>query len=156
MFVFRYLNVLRHYLMERLHDREDLDPWLRHLILAQGHYDLAWNARNSEQNPNWVSEAREARFQHHLQMARRHAIGAWHVRPQLPEAPAELIQITMSIGGKSGENPRFWFDQTVKADFIYQEASFRLTANGCSLPATKICHSRLRCSVQRLANSIPV
>src|SRR5262249_25856486 len=44
---------------------------------------------------------------------------AWKLDPKAPEAAAELIGVTMVTGGLIGETTRFWFDESVRAQFDF-------------------------------------
>jgi len=48
------------------------------------------------------------------------------MEPRLPEAPAEMITVTMGQGQRQGESLRTWFDRAVEAQFDYRESYNKL------------------------------
>lgn len=107
----------------KLDAAKDLDPWVREILLTRLYHAVAWKARGN--GPVMLKDGWE-RSLHNLEHARRHALRAWELHPELPEAAGEMIKITMASKGAAGENVRFWFDEAVQADFDYLEAYFSL------------------------------
>ena len=91
------------------------DPWVRELVLAKEHLRLAWIARG-EGFANTVTQEGFANFREQLLRARYHALAAWKLHPELPDAQAVMISLTMASGGVAGEDTRFWFDEALRAD----------------------------------------
>jgi WD40 repeat protein len=91
------------------------DPWVRELVLAKEHLRLAWIARG-EGFANTVTQEGFEKFREQLLRARYHALSAWKLHPELPEAQAVMISLTMASGGVAGEDTRFWFDEALRAD----------------------------------------
>ena len=73
-----------------------------------------------------MTKDRWERYEHYMVHARRHGLRAWELRPELPEAARELLNITMGTKGAAGEDVRFWFDEAVQADFNYLDVYLSL------------------------------
>jgi hypothetical protein len=109
----------------RLDKAKNLDPWIREMILARFYYAVAWIIRGNGSANSAMPEDRQ-RFPTHLEHARRHALRAWELKPELPEAAGEMLKITMTGKGAAGEDVRFWFDEAVQADFADLDAYLSL------------------------------
>lgn len=92
------------------------DRWLVQMLLARAHVNLAWQERGGGY-AGTVTEQGWRGFGKHLAKARSLLLQAWHERPDLPEAAHDQIAVTMGAEGVAGEDPRFWFDRAVAADF---------------------------------------
>ena len=92
-----------------------LDPWLTRVITGRAERELAWKDRGS----GWaftVTEEGWRGFGEHLEKARENLAAAWKMKPNWPEAAAEMITVVMGAGGKEpGETERTWFDRAVAA-----------------------------------------
>ena len=100
----------------RLDKAKNLDPWIREITLARFYYAVAWRIRGFG-TLDAISVEDRQRFLVHLEHARRHALRAWEIKPELPEAAGEMLKITMTDKGTAGEDVRFWFDEAVQDDF---------------------------------------
>lgn len=105
-----------------LNRQPGVDPWFLKLMLGRENIRLAWEARGHE-FASLVPADRLPIFFSRLRRARVHLLEAWKLRPEAPEAAAELVRVTLSLGeGIAGETPRFWFDQAVQAEADYYRA----------------------------------
>ncbi|HEY8241697.1 MAG TPA: hypothetical protein VIH35_09630 [Kiritimatiellia bacterium] len=96
-----------------------ISPWISKTVEGYLEIDLAWRSRGS----GWASEVTEKGwkgFREHLDKARAALTAAWELRPDCPEAPAEMI--TVCMGGGTDEEVREWFDHAVEAQFDYLPA----------------------------------
>lgn len=103
----------------------EADRWMVQMLLARAHVNLGWAERGGGfagdvTQPGWRG------FGAHLAKARSLLLQAWHERPDLPEAAHDQIAVTMGSGGVAGEDPRFWFDRAVAADFDLRTAYFAM------------------------------
>lgn len=107
----------------KLDSAKDLDPWVRAILLTRLYSAVAWKARGGG---TAVTQDGWQRFLHNMEHARRHALRAWELKPELPEAAGAMLKITMASKGAAAENVRFWFDEAVQADFTYLDAYYNL------------------------------
>ena len=106
----------------KLDSAKNIDPWVRELLLTRFYNTVAWDTRSG-----FMSRDRWERYEHYMVHARRHGLKAWELRPELPEAARELLNITMGTDkGAAGEDVRFWFDEAVQADFNYLDVYLSL------------------------------
>jgi hypothetical protein len=97
------------------------DPWLTDTLEGLVEVQLAWDARGR----GWAREVKRdgwAGFRKHLGLARDALIRAWERSPQLPEAPAEMIDVAMGAGDELGERTITWFERATAAQVDYQFA----------------------------------
>lgn len=111
----------RNYMTQLLVSDPATDEWVREIVLARDHHDLAWKARGAG-FAHTVTTDQWEQFHIQIERARAHALRAWKLKPDLPEAAVELIKITMAAEGTAGEDVRFWFDEAAHADFAYAQA----------------------------------
>jgi len=106
---------------------KDIDPWVREILLTRFYNTVAWGTRTSGPGGSMMTKDRWERYEHYMVHARRHGLRAWELRPELPEAARELLNITMGTNkGAAGEDVRFWFDEAVQADFNYLDVYLSL------------------------------
>jgi len=96
----------------KLDKAKNLDPWIREMILARFYYAVAWKIRGSGSANSVTFEDRQ-RFLAHLEHARRHALRAWELKPELPEPAGEMLKITMTEKGAAGEDVRWRADGSI-------------------------------------------
>jgi len=109
----------------RLDRAQQIDPWVREILLARVYTSTAQQSRGGSGNFGGLED--------HMEHGRRHALKAWELKPELPEAAGEMLYITraswrMAKGRESavGEDVRFWFDEAVQAEFNYLPAYYDL------------------------------
>ncbi|MFA6563689.1 MAG: hypothetical protein WCV00_17425 [Verrucomicrobiia bacterium] len=98
-----------------------LAAWAKHTLLGYIEVRRAWEDRGS----GWASTVTEqgwAGFSKHLKKARAELTQGWQLRPDRPEAAAEMITVVMGGCAESGDSLRLWFDRAVKAQFDYRPA----------------------------------
>jgi hypothetical protein len=106
----------------KLDSAKNIDPWVREILLTRFYNAVAWDTRTG-----FMTQDRWERYEHYMVHARRHGLKAWELRPELPEAARELLNITMGTNkGAAGEDVRFWFDEAVQADFNYLDVYLSL------------------------------
>jgi WD40 repeat protein len=115
------MKTCRFQVVGKLSQTPGVDPWIREMCLAQEQLRLAWVARGNGFADS-VTQQGWKQFHDQLTRARFHALAAWKLHPELPEAPSVMISITMAAGGLVGENERFWFDEALAADLNYRTA----------------------------------
>ena len=103
----------------------DLPEWARRTLVGMTELRLAWSARGSGwardvKAPGWEG------FAKHLDAAHAELTQAWNLRPDRPEAAAELIEVVMGSTGTTNETTRQWFDRAVTAQFDYEPAYTKL------------------------------
>lgn len=102
-------------LVRMIVDAGRCDPWLTHMLQADYLHGLALR----ESNRTWsIPDDDRSRDPFPVQLAqvRAHAVTAWGLHPELPEA---AVRAMVSLVGRpeGGESARFWFDQAVAAQF---------------------------------------
>ena len=103
----------------------DLPEWARRTLVGMTELRLAWSARGS----GWARDVKETGwegFAKHLDLAHAELTQAWNLRPDRPEAAAELIEVVMGSTGTTNETTRQWFDRAVTAQFDYEPAYVKL------------------------------
>ncbi|HVX09610.1 MAG TPA: hypothetical protein VHC22_00275 [Pirellulales bacterium] len=110
------LNPHAEVFFQKLAAAESADRWMVQMLLARAHVNLAWQKRG-EGVADTVTQTGWQGFGEHLNKARSLLLQAWHEHPELPEAAFNQIAVTMGSGGVAGEDPRFWFDRALAADF---------------------------------------
>jgi WD40 repeat protein len=98
-----------------------VDRWMVCILTAEKHLSIGWAARGGGMASTVTQEGWEI-FHARLQAARVLLVEAWKLHPEYPEAAAQMIKVTLNLGGVAGESPRFWFDEAVKAEFDYNPA----------------------------------
>ncbi len=95
--------------------------WAR--LTLQGAIEVrkAWAERGSGYAHTVTPQGWEG-FGKHLDLARAALVKAWKLRPDLPYAASQMIEVTMG-GGPGGDGSlRDWFDRAVAARFDHMEA----------------------------------
>ncbi|HVZ93973.1 MAG TPA: hypothetical protein VG797_05645 [Phycisphaerales bacterium] len=112
-------------LVEQIAALKTGNEWLRANIVSEMERDIAWKIRGN----GFANEVRPDAwpgFEKHLRVARTAAKRAHSLRPEYPEAANRMIGISRAIPGLPDQTPRYWFDQSVKAQFDYHPAYFEL------------------------------
>jgi len=105
----------------KLREANGVHPYVCDLVGGSVHIDKAWEARGSD----WASEVSEAGwrgFEDNLKKARSLLTRAWRNYPEFPQAPTEMIRVTMGGEAAPGETERMWFDRAVAAQMDYYDA----------------------------------
>jgi len=97
------------------------NPWLVSSLNGLYHIRAAWIARGSGW-ANTVTPQGWQSFHDHLATARDLLVKAHALRPDLPQAAANMITVAMGDGDALKENCRDWFEKSVKAQFDYERA----------------------------------
>jgi WD40 repeat protein len=118
---FLRLPCARPHLVSRLAHVAEVDPWIREMTLAREHHRLAWLARG-DGFANTVTADGWIQFRSQIGNAKIHALNAWRLHPELPEAAALMISVSMAGDHVAGEDERFWFDEALRADASCTEA----------------------------------
>lgn len=92
---------------------EDVDPWVRHMLVAWDHLHYGVH------HPFHLDERDEPMFEH-LAIAERELRAAHALHPELPHAACGMILVSDLVGTE--EPSRDWFDQAVAAQFDYPSA----------------------------------
>ncbi len=109
-------------LYEAVAAQKGADPWVVEMVGGIHHLTAAWHYRGRGL-AHTVPEDGWKKFGEHSDLARKHLAKAWELRPDLPEAAAYMIRLTMGSGPvESGETIRTWFDRAVEAQFDYEPA----------------------------------
>ena len=101
--------------------KPDADPWILGVASGRLHVALAWDSRG-DGSANTVTEAGWRGFHANLKLGRDDLVGAWKADPTLPEAPAEMITVSMGAGSELGEREDDWFGRAVAAQADYEPA----------------------------------
>jgi len=108
-------------LYAKLKEAKGVHPYVCDFVGGSVSIDKAWEARGSD----WASEVSEAGwrgFEENLKKARSLLTRAWRNYPEFPQAPAEMIRVTMGGEAGPGEAERLWFDRAVAAQMDYYDA----------------------------------
>ena len=97
------------------------DPWMALMIRGVHHKRAGWAARGGG-FANTVTPQGWKTFFEELRKARTFLVKAHEMRPDWPEAAAEMIAVAMGGGDDLGESTRAWFDKAVKAQLDYRQA----------------------------------
>lgn len=99
--------------------------WAQHAMLGGTEIALAWKARGD----TWADQVTEEGWQgfaEHMNKAREELVKSWELRPDRPEAAADMIAVVMGGYGATGDTERLWFDRTIAAQFDYGPAYSKL------------------------------
>lgn len=94
----------------QLADKAGIDPWLFHLMAGREQVtavQMRYSGRDGDEPPEV--------------QARRHLLAAWRLHPDWPEAATAMITVA-ALKPSLPDEPRFWFDQAVAAQFDYPPA----------------------------------
>ena len=96
------------------------DEWLRRFVAGAAEAEQAWKARGD----GWAKDVSEESWKvarQHADRARTDLTRAWQLRPDRPEASAEMAYL-LKLDGVSGESVRMWFDRSLAAQMDYWPA----------------------------------
>lgn len=96
------------------------DPYFQGVITGMYEWKLAFEARGYGFADTVTPKAWQG-FEEHGMKARKALIDAWKLRPELPEAPSQMINVANG-GFDPDDSPRLWFDRTVANRFDYLQA----------------------------------
>ena len=111
--------------IEEMKKNKDADQWIANVFAGKYYVKLAWAARGGAV-ANQVKAEGWKGFNENLKKARECLTEAWKIAPTLPEAPAEMITVTMGEGNRGAESVRTWFDRAIDAQFDYGDAYNKL------------------------------
>jgi len=100
-----------------------VEPWTRLVLAGTRQIYEAWNSGGEYANKVKPEEWKGMRES--LAGARKALTESWRLRPDRPEAAAQMIRVAMAEAVR-GETPRLWFDRAVAARFDYMPAYWRL------------------------------
>jgi len=97
-----------------------IDPYVYKVALGRWLVNSGWRTRGT----GWASDVSDEAwqvFEKNLKQADKLFREAYKLRPGLPEAPAEMVRITLAGYSSGTETARNWFDRAVAAqlDFVY-------------------------------------
>jgi hypothetical protein len=101
-----------------------VEPWTRLLLTGERRLYDAWNSRGNEYASKVKPEEWKG-MRESLAAARKALTESWRLRPDRPEAAAQMIRVAMAEA-EPGETPRLWFDRAVAARFDYMIAYWKL------------------------------
>ena len=107
--------------LSEIESLENVDPWLREMLMGLAHHTLGWRARGSG-FASGVSQEEWEIFYAKMAQAQAHWLKAWRMHPEYPEAATELLQVRMASKAVAGEDERFWLERAVEAQFDYEPA----------------------------------
>ena len=93
-----------------------LDAWVVKMMEMASHSRRAWEARGNG-DARTVTDRGWILFERHQEIAAGLAVEAHEMRPDFPEAAAELIGIARAGYAPDGTDERYWFDRAVAAEF---------------------------------------
>jgi hypothetical protein len=96
------------------------DKWLRLFVAGEAEAQQAYKARGT----GWADEVSEADWKlvrQHAVRARENLTRAWQLRPDRPEAAAQMAYL-VNVDCGAGESVRMWFDRAVAAQMDYWPA----------------------------------
>lgn len=108
-------------LVDKLKQQKNIDPWLLNMVAGLNDIELAWRWRGSGYAYE-VTEDGWKGFRKHLAKADREFREAYRIRPEYPEAAANMITVAMAGSSSSAESERYWFDKAVAAQMDYPGA----------------------------------
>ncbi|HEV7866823.1 MAG TPA: hypothetical protein VGO90_04030 [Chthoniobacteraceae bacterium] len=101
----------------KLYSESRLPEWARQTLIGSTEVDLAWKERSGDVASKVTVEGWEG-FAEHLGKAEEALVAAWKLRPDRPEAAAEMVSVSLG-SGRDDETIRAWFDRAVAAQFDY-------------------------------------
>ncbi len=137
--------------------KQQIDPWLTHMIKGTYHYQAMREYRYFAGQAD-EQEDRPAKAAKHLDVAGKHFRIAHTMRPNFPEAATAMIAVTMEGGGR--DSPRDWFRRAVASQFDHMQAytAFRKTLTpGWGGSRDEMLRFGIRCaSSKRYETDVPV
>ena len=114
-------NMLRR-LGDKWLEEENLDLWIKKMMLGFVHEELAWHLRGEEFSDEVTEEQWEG-FEKHLTIAAKHLISAYELNPERPEAAGQMVGIaSQEIGEISQGSDWDWFLRCISAELDYETA----------------------------------
>ncbi len=110
---------------EEMSKKKEADQWIVNVFGGRHFIRAAWDARGG----GWAAEVKDKGwrgFEANLDRARECLTMAWKIAPNLPEAPSDMITVTMGQGNRGKETLRTWFDRAVEAQFDHIDAYNKL------------------------------
>ncbi|HBA86305.1 MAG TPA: hypothetical protein DCZ95_19670 [Verrucomicrobia bacterium] len=108
-------------LERRLREHHAGSPWLLAMLQADYHYTAAWTARGSG-FANTVTDKGWATFRQQYPQAVSFYRKACELRPDYPEAAAEMVAAVNAGFGDAEDDCRRWFERSLQAQFDYERA----------------------------------
>lgn len=102
-------------------DTSPIPAWIKTLMAARRHYRAAWNARGGGYAYT-VTEEGWKLFHHHLEQAEALLLPLWKERPDRPEIPALLVNVSLGCKSNALARGRYWLERTVEAEFDHLPA----------------------------------
>jgi hypothetical protein len=102
-----------------------LPEWARLTLMGCIEVKRAWASRGG----SWASKVTDEGwkgFAQHLKIAHDQLTASWKMRPDRPEAAAEMITVVMGDCVQGDDSLRLWFDRAVTAHFDYMPAYHHL------------------------------
>lgn len=144
---------------EVIKDKPGIDPYVMNVLRAEREIVLAWDARGSGY-ASTVTEQGWAGFREHLERARSLLMSAWKAHPEYPEAPYSMIPVAMASSREAHDTPRFWFDQTVRAQFDYARAYddmfYALDEKWSGVPGARLAFAEACLETKRFDTDVPL
>ena len=103
-------------LMQELEKKPGVDPWIHLMVKGLCHNSAGWAARGTEWGYLVTDEGRDE-FKKEIALSSTFFINAHALRPEFPEAAAEMITVCMAL--RDNREERQWFDRAVAAQFDY-------------------------------------
>ena len=102
-----------------------VDPWIAAVVAGRAAIAAGWEARGNDFAHKVAAEGWKT-FEAQLALAREQLTKAHELHPELPEAAAEMITVSMADGS---DEERLWFDRAVAAEFDHADAYQRFGLN---------------------------
>lgn len=102
-----------------------VDPWIAAVVAGRAAIVAGWEARGNEFAHKVTPEGWKT-FEAQLALAREQLTKAHEMHPELPEAAAEMITVSMADGS---DEERLWFDRAVAAEFDHADSYQRFGLN---------------------------
>lgn len=108
-------------LAQRLLTTEGAPEWLRETAAGVVGIRKAWAVRGGGYTDS-VSDKQWDGFREYLDAAKTHLERAHALAPDRPEAAASMITVAMAGRSSAGHDARYWFEQSVAAQFDWVDA----------------------------------
>ena len=110
---------------EKARNDERVASWVTDYIRAFHHKRAGWDARgkgfaHTVANEGWLG------FHEYMLRAQEFFTLVWQERPDLPEAPAQMISVAMTLGPDAEADCRTWFDRAVAAQLDHGDSYWNL------------------------------
>lgn len=111
---------LRGQLAIALTQSDRVDPWIKHFASGDQHTEIARQIRRGR--PTLMINLEEMQsLRQHFHKARTHLEYCWFLRPDLPDAAANLIEVEKELGDQQS-SPKVWFHRTLEIRPDYENA----------------------------------